>query len=88
MKKAIYNYHDLMEWSEDVLLDEDFLDMVSCPQVSYYFSDSSFDIDGQLTVNDFDLSELPQVLKKADTLNFYAKDNMLKFRAHFQADGE
>lgn len=88
MKKVINNYHELIEWCESILLDDDFLCKVSSPQVTYYFSLSSFDIEGVLSGHEFDLSELPPVLKKADVMNFYARNNMLKFHAHFQADGE
>lgn len=86
MKKVINNYHELIEWCSSILLDDDFLSKVSSPRVSYDFSQSSFDIDGVLSVIEFDLSDLPSVLKKADDLHFYAHNNFLKFRAHFQAE--
>lgn len=86
MEKVINSYHELIEWCESILLDVDFLHRVSSPRVSYYLPQLSFDIDGVLSVNEFDLSNLPSVLKKAYTLHFYASNNTLKFRAHFQAD--
>ena len=86
MAKIITSNHELIEWCESILLDEDFMSTVSCPKVSFYFSLSAFEIQGELSVNYFDLNDLPPIISRANSLVFFAKDNMLMFKAHYQAD--
>ena len=86
MKKCINSYHELIEWCESILLDDDLMSKVSCPKVSFYFSLSAFEIQGELGVNYFDINNLPPIIKKADSLCLYAKDSMLMFKAHYQAE--
>ena len=86
MAKVITSNHELIEWCESILLNEKFLSKVGCPKVSFYFTLRAFEIQGDLSANYFDLDDLPLVIRQADSLSFYAKDNMLMFKAHYQAD--
>ena len=86
MKKKIADDHELIAWCESILLDEDFKKLSCCPKVSFWFSSLSFEIQGELTVNYFNLDSLPQVIKQADSLEFFARSNMLMFRAQYNSD--
>ena len=86
MAKIITSNHELIEWVESILLDEDFARVVSCPKVHFNFALNSFDIIGDLSVNFFSLGDVPSVLEKADKLDFFAEQDMLCFRARFEAD--
>lgn len=86
MKKVINNPRELIEWCESILLDDDFISQVVCLKVSYSYFPYSFEISGVLMIVGIDLSKLPAVLKNADDLNLYAKDDSIKFHATFKSE--
>lgn len=86
MKKVINNYQELIEWYDSILLDNDFVSKVSCLKVSFNVLPYSFKLNGVLLINDCDLSKLPTVLKKADDLDLYVKNDSIKFHATFKAE--
>lgn len=86
MKKVISNSRELIDWCSDIILDDEFQSKVCGTKVYYWFSNFSFQVEGDLSVNFFDLKDLPAVLKSADSIQFFASKDILKFRAQFNAD--
>lgn len=86
MKKKVKSERDLFAWSADIILDDEFKKKVDGVEVAYFFSIGTFHIKGDLSVNYFDLADLPEVLRNADKIEFFAKWDTLKFRAVFKAE--
>lgn len=86
MKKVISNSSELIDWCRCIILDDEFQSKVSGTRVYYWFSNFSFRVEGVLSVNYFDLKDLPMVLKSANSIQFFASKDTLQFRAEFIAD--